>query len=194
MTLLLWRSRRAGRELATGTLVGLFVLVYGVCRFLSDALRVNDERVAGLTGAQWMSVVMVPAGIFILWKVRPRLAALAAAEATTVEAADEDAEAKDDEDTGAEDEAGAGVAAKDAAEAEDAPDDVDTPTTAEVAADEEAGDDVAAEVADTEVSDAEPEVTDAATEAPTGPENGAQGDPEAVSEAVDGEEASARKV
>ena len=67
MTLLLWRSRRAGRELATGTLVGLFVLVYGVCRFLSDALRVNDERVAGLNGAQWMSVVMGPAGIFIVY-------------------------------------------------------------------------------------------------------------------------------
>lgn len=73
-------AHRKGREVAPGTLVGLFILYYGVLRFLSDTLRVNDERVAGMTGAQWMSLVMVPAGAVILWKVRPRLARLAAAE------------------------------------------------------------------------------------------------------------------
>jgi phosphatidylglycerol:prolipoprotein diacylglycerol transferase len=73
-------ARRRGREVVPGTLVGVFVVYYGVARWLSDTLRVNDERVAGMTGAQWMSLVMVPAGIWILWKVRPRLAALASAE------------------------------------------------------------------------------------------------------------------
>ena len=72
--------RRRGREVPPGTLVGVFVLYYGVTRWISDSLRVNDERVLGMTGAQWMCLVMIPAGIWILWKVRPRLAALAAAE------------------------------------------------------------------------------------------------------------------
>lgn len=69
--------RRRGREVAPGTIVGLFVLVYGVGRWLTDSLRVNDERVAGMTGAQWMSLAMVPAGIWVLGRVRPRLAAVA---------------------------------------------------------------------------------------------------------------------
>jgi phosphatidylglycerol---prolipoprotein diacylglyceryl transferase len=75
-------ARRRGREVVPGTLVGVFVLYYGIARFASDSLRVNDERVAGMTGAQWMCLAMIPAGVFILWKVRPRLAALAAAEPT----------------------------------------------------------------------------------------------------------------
>ena len=76
-------TRRRGRDLAPGTLVGIFVLYYGVFRWISDSLRVNDERVAGMTGAQWMCLVMIPAGVWILWKVRPRLAELAGPEATS---------------------------------------------------------------------------------------------------------------
>ncbi len=72
-------TRRKGREVPPGTIVGVFVLYYGITRWLSDSLRVNDERVAGMTGAQWMCLALIPAGIWILWKVRPGLAALAAA-------------------------------------------------------------------------------------------------------------------
>jgi phosphatidylglycerol---prolipoprotein diacylglyceryl transferase len=86
---IVWSARRRGREAAPATLTGTFILFYGVARFLSDSLRVNDERVAGLTGAQWMSLVMIPAGVWILWKVRPRLAALAAAEPAVAPAGDE---------------------------------------------------------------------------------------------------------
>ena len=150
MSLLLWRARRAGRELPTGTLVGLFVLVYGVCRFLSDAVRVNDERVAGLTGAQWMSVVMVPAGIFILWKVRPRLALLADAPAEPA--------ATDEAETG--DEAAEATDAEDDATAEDAPDDVDTPTTAEVKADEVAAPEAVEPEPEPGAAEEEPEPAD----------------------------------
>ncbi|HEX6420377.1 MAG TPA: prolipoprotein diacylglyceryl transferase family protein [Acidimicrobiales bacterium] len=82
------RAGRRGRQVVPGTLIGLFVLYYGVLRFLSDTLRVNDDRVAGMTGAQWMSLLMVPAGAFILWKLRPRLGALAAEAAEAGEAAD----------------------------------------------------------------------------------------------------------
>jgi phosphatidylglycerol---prolipoprotein diacylglyceryl transferase len=84
-------ARRRGRELAPGTIVGVFVVYYGIARWLSDSLRVNDEQVAGMTGAQWMCLVLIPAGIWILWKVRPQLAALAAAEGS------EDAPAAADE-------------------------------------------------------------------------------------------------
>jgi prolipoprotein diacylglyceryl transferase len=80
-------ARRRGREVTPGTLVGVFVVYYGVARLLSDSLRVNDERVAGLTGAQWMCVALIPAGAWILWKVRPRLAALVADESAAPGAA-----------------------------------------------------------------------------------------------------------
>jgi phosphatidylglycerol---prolipoprotein diacylglyceryl transferase len=64
-----------------GTVAGIFLLAYAVQRFGNDALRVNDERVGGLTGAQWMCVAMVPIGIYVLLKVRPAVgAALAAGE------------------------------------------------------------------------------------------------------------------
>jgi phosphatidylglycerol---prolipoprotein diacylglyceryl transferase len=94
-------ARRRGREVAPGTLVGVFIVYYGVLRLLSDAVRVNDEQVAGLTGAQWMCIVMIPAGIWILWKVRPRIAALAAEEqsAKAAVAAPDEVEAPDDPET-----------------------------------------------------------------------------------------------
>jgi phosphatidylglycerol---prolipoprotein diacylglyceryl transferase len=75
---LVLRARREGREVTPGTLGGIFLVYYGVARFLSDTLRVNDERVLGLTGAQWMCLVMIPFGIWVLWKVRPAMARLAA--------------------------------------------------------------------------------------------------------------------
>src|SRR5262245_25290476 len=83
-------ARRRGRELQTGTIAGVFLLYYGIARFLSDALRVNDERIAGLTGAQWMCIVAIPAGLWILWQVRPSLA-VAQAEAEAAEAAEDEA-------------------------------------------------------------------------------------------------------
>lgn len=58
-----------------GLLIGVFCAWYGLNRFWSDALRVNDERVAGMTGAQWMCIGLVLASIWILWKVRPSLRA-----------------------------------------------------------------------------------------------------------------------
>jgi phosphatidylglycerol---prolipoprotein diacylglyceryl transferase len=98
-------ARRRGREVPAGTIVGVFTVYYGVARWLSDSLRVNDEQVAGMTGAQWMCLLLIPAGIWILWKVRPQLAALAAAEGGegATAAADEkpeppvDAQADDEE-------------------------------------------------------------------------------------------------
>jgi len=102
MGALVLAARRRGREVVPGTLVGIFVVYYGVLRFISDSLRVNDERVLGMTGAQWMCLVMIPAGIFVLWKVRPKLALLAAAaeaeSAAAVETTDDADETTDDTD------------------------------------------------------------------------------------------------
>jgi phosphatidylglycerol---prolipoprotein diacylglyceryl transferase len=80
LVLATWRRRR---DVVPGTIVGIFIVYYGVTRWLSDSMRVNDERVAGMTGAQWMCLVMIPAGVWILWKVRPRLAELAGPDATS---------------------------------------------------------------------------------------------------------------
>jgi phosphatidylglycerol---prolipoprotein diacylglyceryl transferase len=88
------RARREGREVSPGLLGGIFLVYYGVARFLTDSLRVNDERVLGLTGAQWMCLVMIPFGVWVLWKVRPVMARRVAEEAAAAEAADADAESQ----------------------------------------------------------------------------------------------------
>jgi hypothetical protein len=96
--LMVWRARRRGREVKAGTLVGVFLAFYGVARFLTDTLRVNDERTLRMTGAQWMCLVLVPAGVWILWRVRPKVAALAEAELAAEAAEPEESESKDTED------------------------------------------------------------------------------------------------
>jgi len=62
----------ARRRPAPGTLIGVFCLYYGLARGASDFLRVNDETVLGLTGAQWMCVLLIPAGLLILTRVTRR--------------------------------------------------------------------------------------------------------------------------
>ncbi|HEX6422709.1 MAG TPA: prolipoprotein diacylglyceryl transferase family protein [Acidimicrobiales bacterium] len=149
-------AHRRGREVPPGTLIGLFVLYYGVLRFLSDSLRVNDERVAGMTGAQWMSLVMVPAGAVILWKVRPRLARLAAAEGTA--------------------EVGAG---DDAAEGATVPDEVEAPD--DEPAEGDTGDDATAAGDDGEPAGDEAVVDEAANaDEPPGDDGGSVGEGEDV--------------
>jgi phosphatidylglycerol:prolipoprotein diacylglycerol transferase len=53
-----------------GTVMGIFCLYYGVTRGLSDFLRVNDKTVAGLTGAQYLMILVFLAGIWITTSVR----------------------------------------------------------------------------------------------------------------------------
>jgi len=68
-----------------GTVVGMFLLCYAIVRGGLDFLRVNDETVAGLTGAQWMCLVILPIAVWMLTRVRRATASLQAAE--TAEAA-----------------------------------------------------------------------------------------------------------
>ncbi|HYD10292.1 MAG TPA: prolipoprotein diacylglyceryl transferase family protein [Acidimicrobiales bacterium] len=72
LALLLFLLLRA--KPVAGSLIGWFCVWYGVARFGTDLLRVNDDTVLGLTGAQWMCVALVPAGLWILFKVRRTLA------------------------------------------------------------------------------------------------------------------------
>ncbi|HTG47306.1 MAG TPA: prolipoprotein diacylglyceryl transferase [Actinomycetota bacterium] len=49
-----------------GAAIGLFCLWYGIARFGTDFLRAYDDRVLGLTAAQWLCLVLIPTGIWIL--------------------------------------------------------------------------------------------------------------------------------
>jgi phosphatidylglycerol:prolipoprotein diacylglycerol transferase len=60
---LLWLDRRGARA---GVMSGVFIISYGVLRFLTDFVRINDETLFGLTGAQYMSLILVPFGIWVL--------------------------------------------------------------------------------------------------------------------------------
>lgn len=57
-----------------GTAMAVFCGWYGIARFASDTLRVNDERVLGLTGAQYLCLVLVPTSAWIWFRVRKVLA------------------------------------------------------------------------------------------------------------------------
>jgi phosphatidylglycerol:prolipoprotein diacylglycerol transferase len=67
--LLFWMARR---QAPAGAMTATFLLWYGVQRFLTDFLRAYDERVAGLTGAQFICLGMIAAGIVLAWRVRRR--------------------------------------------------------------------------------------------------------------------------
>jgi phosphatidylglycerol---prolipoprotein diacylglyceryl transferase len=71
MGLLVWRARRKGRHVLPVTLVALFLVTYGVARFLTDTLRVNDERLLTLTVAQWMCIAMFLYGAYLWFRTRP---------------------------------------------------------------------------------------------------------------------------
>jgi phosphatidylglycerol:prolipoprotein diacylglycerol transferase len=76
---LTWMLQLRKHRPSPGTAMGVFCLAYGVCRFLSDTLRVNDERVLGLTGAQFLSIALVGTGAWVLLRVRRVLQADVAA-------------------------------------------------------------------------------------------------------------------
>ncbi|MGH2539196.1 MAG: prolipoprotein diacylglyceryl transferase [Actinomycetota bacterium] len=65
---LLWWMQR--RRVPAGWLTATFLLWYGTQRFLTDFLRAYDETVAGLTGAQYLSLGMVAGGALLAWRLR----------------------------------------------------------------------------------------------------------------------------
>jgi len=75
---LTWMLYLRKRRPQVGTAMALFCGWYGIARFATDALRVNDERTLGLTGAQYLCLVLVPTSLWIWLRVRPMLASDAA--------------------------------------------------------------------------------------------------------------------
>jgi phosphatidylglycerol:prolipoprotein diacylglycerol transferase len=55
------------------TIIGIFCVTYGCARYLIDFLRINDDRLAGLTGAQLLMVAVALGGTWVLFRVRPSL-------------------------------------------------------------------------------------------------------------------------
>jgi phosphatidylglycerol---prolipoprotein diacylglyceryl transferase len=64
---MLWLDRRGSKP---GVLTGFFLVSYGVLRFLTDFLRAYDTLLFGLTGAQYMCLVIIPVGVVILIRAR----------------------------------------------------------------------------------------------------------------------------
>jgi phosphatidylglycerol:prolipoprotein diacylglycerol transferase len=56
-----------------GTAMAIFTGFYGLARFASDSLRVNDETLLGLTGAQYLCLALLPTSAWIWFRVRPQL-------------------------------------------------------------------------------------------------------------------------
>jgi phosphatidylglycerol---prolipoprotein diacylglyceryl transferase len=78
--LILWRL--SSRKLGTGQLFGVYLVLYGIERFLIEFVRAKlDRYVLGLTTSQVFSILAVLAGLY-LWQ-RGRQAALSAAAAST---------------------------------------------------------------------------------------------------------------
>lgn len=61
---LLWRARRTPR--APGWLFGLYLALVGAERWISEFFRVRPERPAGMSVAQWISLAVVVAGVWLV--------------------------------------------------------------------------------------------------------------------------------
>ncbi|MGZ4130382.1 MAG: prolipoprotein diacylglyceryl transferase [Actinomycetota bacterium] len=68
--LLSWMRRR---RVVAGAATVTFLLWYGVQRFSTDFLRAYDRTVFGLTGAQYVCIGLVIAGVVVAVRVRRRL-------------------------------------------------------------------------------------------------------------------------
>lgn len=62
---ILWLLDRRG-TLPPGAIAGLFCIGYAIGRFGTDFLRTYDETLFGLTGAQYMCLALVIAGVWVL--------------------------------------------------------------------------------------------------------------------------------
>lgn len=79
LSVLLALALRAGRlRVGDGRAASAFLGWYGVWRFVTDLTRSADAAVLGLTGAQWVSVLILLPGAILLWRRaadRPAVAA-----------------------------------------------------------------------------------------------------------------------
>lgn len=65
MAVMVRRAADRGKPWPLGMYGALFLTWYGTWRFITDIVRVNDARLAGLTGAQWASIGVVLLGLWL---------------------------------------------------------------------------------------------------------------------------------
>jgi phosphatidylglycerol---prolipoprotein diacylglyceryl transferase len=62
-----WLWRRGSKRLATGEVVGEYLLLTGIARFLVEFIRRNPKILLGLSNAQLASLGSVAAGAILIW-------------------------------------------------------------------------------------------------------------------------------
>jgi phosphatidylglycerol:prolipoprotein diacylglycerol transferase len=62
-----WLWWRLGKQSSTGSIVGQYLLLCGIARFLVEFIRRNPKVLWGLTNAQLASAGCVVAGIILIW-------------------------------------------------------------------------------------------------------------------------------
>jgi phosphatidylglycerol:prolipoprotein diacylglycerol transferase len=62
-----WLWRIGGKKLGTGAVVGQYLLLTGVARFLVEFIRRNPKVMLGLSNAQLASLGSVVAGMLLMW-------------------------------------------------------------------------------------------------------------------------------
>ncbi len=67
---ILWRWR--GRLTAPWSLAGLYLVLSGIERFLSEFVRLTPVEFAGLTAAQIISLIFILIGLPLIWRGRSR--------------------------------------------------------------------------------------------------------------------------
>jgi phosphatidylglycerol:prolipoprotein diacylglycerol transferase len=63
----LWLWRRGGKPHGTGAIVGQYLMLTGIARFLVEFVRRNPKVLWGLSNAQLASAGSVLAGIGLVW-------------------------------------------------------------------------------------------------------------------------------
>ena len=68
--ILLWRIRRPH---AQGAIIGLYLILYSICRFVIEFYRFHEQPTQlGLSLTQWMSIGLLLLGIWILMNRVPK--------------------------------------------------------------------------------------------------------------------------
>ena len=73
---LYWRFRKPHRP---GEIIGLYLVVSSILRFLIEFVRYHEQAlIAGLSLTQWISAVLIVAGVLVLYARPPQTVAMAA--------------------------------------------------------------------------------------------------------------------
>ena len=62
-----WLWVRGGKKLGEGAVVGEYLLLTGIARFLVEFIRRNPKIMLGLSNAQLASVGSIAAGAILMW-------------------------------------------------------------------------------------------------------------------------------